>query len=121
MTLKAYEKPDQFKIYLTDIGLVTALYGFETQSSLIKNVLKGSTNSGIYENLIFDVLNINEIYTAYLKKDNSTQEIKFLIKKDCYIVPIEVKSAQEKNFSLSEFIKKFDPKIAYKLTSTNIG
>ena len=119
--LKAYEKPDQFKIYGTDIGLVTALYGFETQSALIKNVLKGAAKGGIYENLIFDILNKNGIYTAYLKKEGNTQEIEFLIEKDCSVVPIEVKSVQGNTLSLNEFIKNFNPKIAYKLTGTNVG
>lgn len=119
--LKAYEKPDQFKIYGTDIGLVTALYGFETQSALIKNVLKGAAKGGIYENLIFDILNKNGIYTAYLKKEGNTQEIEFLIEKDCSVVPIEVKSVQGNALSLNEFIKNFNPKIAYKLTGTNVG
>ncbi len=121
LPLKAYEKPDQFKVYGTDIGLVTAMYGFETQSALVQNILKGPAKGGIYENLIFDILTKLGIPTSYLKKDGNAQEIEFLIEKDCQVVPIEVKSSRGSTMSLNEFIDEFNPNVAYKFTSTNIG
>ncbi len=121
LPLKAYEKNDQFKIYGTDIGLVTALFGFETQSSLVKNILNGPAKGGIYENLIFDILNKNGIKLSYFKKDGNAQEIEFIFEKDNNVIPIEVKSKQGTNVSLNEFIKEYNPDKAYKITGTNIG
>lgn len=42
--LAAYEKPGQFKVYVTDIGLLTSLYGYETQTGLLKEILTGPAN-----------------------------------------------------------------------------
>ena len=41
LPLNAYEKPTEFKLYTTDVGLTTALYGFETQVALVKDILTG--------------------------------------------------------------------------------
>lgn len=54
--LVAYEKPEQFKVYVTDIGLLTSLYGYETQIASLKDTLTGPAKGGIYENLVFDML-----------------------------------------------------------------
>ena len=121
LPLKAYEKPNEFKIYATDIGLTTALYGFDTQTALVRDVLKGPAKGGIYENLIFDILNKKGYTLHYVKKENNTQEIEFLIEQQCAIIPIEVKSKKGETHSLNEFLKEWKPPYAYKLTNTNIG
>ncbi len=36
MPLKACETDDSFKLYTTDIGLTTSMYGFETQKALVE-------------------------------------------------------------------------------------
>ena len=121
LPLAAYEKPSEFKIYATDIGLVTAMYGFETQAALIADVLKGPAKGGIYENLIFDML-VKRGYTLhYIKRENNTQEIEFLIEQNYAVIPIEVKSKRGETHSLNEFLKEWQPPYSYKLTSTNIG
>ncbi len=121
LPLKAYEKSNEFKIYATDIGLTTALYGIETQTALVNNVLKGPAKGGIYENLIFDILNKKGYTLHYMKKENNIQEIEFLIEQKCAIIPIEVKSKRGETHSLNEFLREWNPPYAYKLTSTNIG
>ncbi len=39
LPLTGYEQNNQFKIYATDIGLATAMFGFQTQASLIRENL----------------------------------------------------------------------------------
>lgn len=121
LPLAAYEKPHEFKVYGTDIGLTTALYGFDTQVALINDKLFGPAKGGIYENLIFDMLNKRGYKLRYIKKENNTQEIEFLIEQNCAVIPIEVKSKKGETKSLNEFIKEYAPPYAYKLTSTNVG
>lgn len=121
LPLNAYEKPTEFKLYTTDVGLTTALYGFETQVALVKGILTGPAKGGIYENLIFDMLVKRGYNVHYIKKDNNTQEIEFLIEQNCAVIPIEVKSKKGETHSLNEFLKEWNPPYAYKLTSTNIG
>lgn len=121
LPLRAYEKQNEFKVYATDIGLTTALFGFETQAALVQDILKGPAKGGIYENLIFDILIKRGVNLHYIKKENSTQEIEFLIEQNCSIIPIEVKSKKGETHSLNEFLKEWNPPYSYKLTSTNIG
>lgn len=121
LPLRAYEKQNEFKVYATDIGLTTALFGFETQAALVQDILKGPAKGGIYENLIFDMLIKRGVNLHYIKKENSTQEIEFLMEQNCSIIPIEVKSKKGETHSLNEFLKEWNPPYSYKLTSTNIG
>lgn len=121
LPLRAYEKQNEFKVYATDIGLTTALFGFETQAALVQDILKGPAKGGIYENLIFDMLIKRGLDLHYVKKENSTQEIEFLMEQNCSIIPIEVKSKKGETHSLNEFLKEWNPPYSYKLTSTNIG
>lgn len=54
--LTAYEKENQYKLYTSDIGLLTAMYGFDMKKAVIDNTLKGNVKGGIYENLILDMM-----------------------------------------------------------------
>ena len=119
--LVAYEKPDQFKVYVTDIGLLTSLYGFETQTALIKDTLTGPAKGGIYENLVFDMLIKRGFSLNYFKNDKNTQEIEFLFVKDGSVITVEVKSKNGATLSLNNFIRDYAPPYAYKLVSGNLG
>lgn len=119
--LVAYEKPEQFKVYVTDIGLLTSLYGYETQTALLKDTLIGPAKGGIYENLVFDMLIKRGFSLNYFKNDSNTQEIEFIYQRDGKVIPIEVKSKNGATLSLNNFIKNYEPPFAYKLISGNIG
>jgi predicted AAA+ superfamily ATPase len=119
--LVAYEKPEQFKVYVTDIGLLTSLYGYETQVALLKDTLVGPAKGGIYENLVFDMLIKRGFPLNYYKNDKNTQEIEFIYAKDGSVIPIEVKSKNGATHSLNTFLEDFAPPYAYKLISGNIG
>lgn len=119
--LIAYEKPEQFKVYVTDIGLLTSMYGYETQIALWKDTISGPAKGGIYENLVFDMLIKRGFSLNYYKNDKNTQEIEFLYMKDGNVIPIEVKSKNGATVSLNNFITEYHPPCAYKLISGNIG
>ncbi len=119
--LVAYEKPEQFKIYMHDIGLLTSMFGHETQQAILKGNLVGPAKGGIYENLIFDMLIKRGYKLYYYKTDNSTQEIEFLITKEQSIIPVEVKSKNGATISLNNFLAEYRPPFAYKLISGNVG
>ncbi len=121
LPLASYEKPEQFKIYISDIGMLTSMYGFETQVALVKNTLIGPAKGGIYENLVFDMLTKRDIKLRYYKNDSSTQEIEFLLSTSDGVVPVEVKSKNGATVSLNTFIETYKPPRAYKLTAGNLG
>lgn len=121
MPLKAYEQPENFKVYVTDIGLATHQFGFETQSALLRKELKGHAKGGIYENLIFDILHKRGLALNYYKNGENTQEIEFVFERSGEVVPVEVKSRNGLTTSMNEFIKRYSPTLAIKLIDGNVG
>ena len=121
MPLVAYEKEEDFKIFVSDIGLLTSMFGYPTQTALYNDTLSGAAKGGIYENLIFDILIKKGKKLNYYKNQNNTQEIEFLYENESGVIPIEVKSSRGQTISLNEFIKDYNPQIAYKLITGNIG
>lgn len=121
MPLKAYEQPENFKVYVTDIGLATHQFGFETQSALLRKELKGHAKGGIYENLIFDILHKRGLTLNYYKNGENTQEIEFVFERSGEVVPVEVKSRNGLTTSMNEFIKRYSPTLAIKLIDGNVG
>lgn len=120
LPLRAYEKPDEFKVYASDIGLATHMFGFETQAALYDGRLKGPAKGGIYENLIFDMLSKRDVPLFYYKREGSTQEIEFFLEREGEAVPVEVKAKAGATPSLNTYIDQYDPSRAYKLVDGNI-
>ncbi len=119
--LNAYEKEEQYKLYLADIGLLVAMYGFEMKKAIIDDSLTGPAKGGIYENLIADML-IKRGYTLhYFRSQNGSVEIEFLITKDAQVIPIEVKANKGSTISLNEMLAREDVPYVYKLSAGNVG
>lgn len=119
--LVAYDISDQFKIYMNDTGLLTCMYGWDTQHLILTNELTGPAKGGIYENVVADILTKNGYKLFYYKPENSSQEIEFLLEKHGSVVPVEVKAGNNATVSLNKFIAKYEPNVAYKLISGNLG
>ena len=120
LPLKAYEKDNEFKVYMNDTGLLMALYGFATKQALLNNKLKGAAKGGIYENLVAQMLVQNGYSLHYYKPDDNS-ELEFVIEKDMEVVPVEVKAGNAATVSLDRFIEKFEPDMAYKVAGSNVG
>ena len=119
--LEAYASEDQYKIYFSDTGLLTAMYGFDIKAKILNNTIIGPAKGGIYENLVAEMFAKKGYKLYYYKTTDSTQEIEFLLTLDGEIVPVEVKSGNSRCVSLNKFIERFQPAIAYKLIRGNIG
>lgn len=120
LPLNAYEKDNEFKLYITDTGLLLALFGFATKQALLNGNLKGFAKGGIFENFVAETL-IKNGYTLHYYKPNDSLELEFIIEKDGEIIPIEVKAGNTPTKSLDSFIEEFAPSIGIKLISGNIG
>ncbi|MBR6669796.1 MAG: ATP-binding protein [Ruminococcus sp.] len=120
LPLKAYEKENEFKLYINDTGLLMAMFGFATKQALLNGKLKGPAKGGIYENFAAETL-IKSGYSLHYYKPDDNSELEFVIEKDGEVVPIEVKAGNTATKSLNKFIEEFEPSVAYKLISGNIG
>jgi len=118
--LNAYEKNNEFKLYIADTGLLLAMFGFETKKALLNGTLKGFAKGGIYENLVAETL-VKNGYTLHYYKPSDNSELEFIIEKDGEVIPIEVKAGNSPTKSLDSFVRDYSPSIAVKLTSGNVG
>ena len=119
--LTAYEKENQYKLYTSDIGLLTAMYGFDMKKAVIDNTLKGNVKGGIYENLILDMMSKRGYKLNYYRTDNGSIEVEFLMTKDAQVIPVEVKAGNGSTISLNTLLAKDDIPYGYKLISGNVG
>ena len=96
LPLELNKKSNLFKLFLSDIGLLTSLYGKTTQLALINN--DKSLNAGaIYENIVAQELNSHG-YKCYYFNSHKQGEVDFIIEYKDKVLPIEVKSG--KNYTI---------------------
>lgn len=119
--LKAHVKEDRFRVYLCDIGLLVAMYGYQLKIALLSDALEGPAKGGIYESLVADILAKRGEELYYYKKEDSTLEIEFILERDCKLVPVEVKARKGSTRSLNELLKMDNIERGYKLTAQNTG
>lgn len=117
--LKAYVKEDQFRVYLCDIGLLVAMYGYQMKVAILSGALEGPAKGGVYESLIADILIKRGEELYYYKKEDSSLEIEFVLERDCKPVPVEVKAKKGSTRSLNELLKLEQVEKGYKLTAQN--
>lgn len=120
LPLMANAREDEFKLYFNDTGLLCCFYGFETKLAVLNDTIMGNARGGIYENVISESL-IKRGYTLYYYKPDSLHEIEFLLEKDGAVIPVEVKAGNRATPSLNQYIEKYHPMYAYKLTNTQNG
>ncbi len=106
MPLKFYEDFDAFKLYLLDVGLLGALSQASPRLMLISNEVFTSFKGAFTENYVLEQLKtLDNLHVYYFSKDNSTQEVDFLIQTQERVLPIEVKAEENvKSKSLRQFV-----------------
>lgn len=116
--LKAYIE-NNFKIYLSDIGLLRALSKISINEIIMnKNMLY----KGVFiENYVAENL-YSKYKEIYYWSINNMYEIDFLINIDGDIIPIEVKASDNTTSrSLNYYIERYKPKYAIRLSTKNFG
>ena len=120
--LEDYAKDDFFRAYTTDLSLLIAMKDFALKQNIVENTLTANTKGGIYECAIADALYKNGYKLYFYKNDSTKKEIDFLIQKDGIIIPIEIKSGNNKAKSLISVMNKDkNIPISYKFIDGNIG
>ena len=108
MPLKFHADMDAFKLYLIDVGLLGAISETSAAQVLIGDNIFCEHSDAFTENFVLQQLkSYQNIPIYYFSKDNSTQEIDFIIQTETKIIPIEVKAEENvKSKSLSTFINQ---------------
>ncbi|MCL2068178.1 MAG: AAA family ATPase [Treponema sp.] len=120
MPLIAYQELPIFKLYMPDIGLLSARTGLSPKAYV------GSDTFTHYKGVLAEQFALQELLAAndvvpvyYWAADKNNAEIEFVIQYENEIVPVEVKSGKNvKSESLKLYKKLFSPKITIR-TSLN--
>lgn len=117
--LAGYVKEEWFKLYLSDIGLLSSMYGMLVKRQLLDDSLKGNVKGGIYENLVAGILERKGYPVRYYR--NGDSEIEFIVETEHGVVPVEVKSSTGRTLSLDRLLESGDVPYGIKLTGGNVG
>ncbi|MDY6308669.1 MAG: ATP-binding protein [Oribacterium sp.] len=117
--LRGYDNPDSFKIYLSDVGLLTNLCGLRYRDLLpdSHNIYKG----GVIENYVYQQIQIRHPELYYFKPSES-MEIDMLIDDGSDIIPVEIKAGRHRrSTSLRNYREKYKPPYAIRFSEMNFG
>ncbi len=93
--LRFYSDSNAFKLYLLDVGLLGAMTDAPAASILIGDNIFSEYKGAFTENYVLQqIATIPDRPTYYYSKDNSTQELDFIVQKDTTVYPIEVKAEE---------------------------
>lgn len=112
--LNAFNKLDQFKLFLFDTGLLKHMSGLDNKAILLKDnyQFKGPFT----ENYVLQQLRRHfESKIHYYSSKN--QEIDFILQNGIDIIPVEVKAGEDKSAaSFKNFISKYQSKVAIRFS-----
>lgn len=112
--LSAFDKLDQFKLFLFDTGLLKHMAGIDNSAILLKNdyQFKGP----LTENYLLQQLRGQfEVEPRYFSAKNS--EIDFVLQKGMEIIPVEVKGGEDKSApSFKRYVAEHHPEYALRFS-----
>ena len=115
----AYQDPSAFKLYYSDMGIMSARMGMtlEAISSKETEHFRGI----LTENYVSIALKTNGYHLFYWESDN-TAEVDFLIQKEGHVIPVECKAGNHvKAKSMMVYMEKFEPAYAIRISGRNFG
>lgn len=124
LPLKGNVEEGKFKLYYPDTGLLIAALDEEAQEDLRVNKNLGVYKGALYENFVAEAFLKQGLGLFYYKKDNSTLEEDFFVRSKSELLPVEVKSNDDRSKSLRSLIKNEnyrDIKHGIKLGDFNVG
>lgn len=124
LPLKGNIDESKYKLYYPDTGLLISALDEEAQEDLRVNKNLGVYKGALYENFVAEAFVKQGLGLFYYKKDNSTLEEDFFVRTRDELIPVEVKSNNERSKSLTALIKNenySDIKHGIKLGDFNVG
>jgi hypothetical protein len=121
MPLMAYQDFNVFKLFVLDIGLLSAMSGLDIRSLLEGNRVFEEFKGSLTEQYVLQQLITNkEITPFYWSAEKSNGEIDFVFQRGMDIVPLEVKAAENLQAkSLINYFLRYKPKNAIRTSMSD--
>ena len=119
--LKAYEDRSAFKLFLVDIGLLSAMGDIDSRTLLEGSAIFTEFKGALTEQYVFQQLNgLNEYIIYYWSAERSTAEVDFVIQHNDRFIPVEDKAEENlQSKSLKVFREKFNPALSLRLSMSD--
>jgi len=117
--LTAYKSESNFKLYLSDTGLLTSLS--QTRFNDIMQSKDLTYRGFLTENYVAQMLNTHK-HNLYYWNSSNRAELDFVLDAEDGIIPVEVKSSDNvRSKSLSVYMEKYKPVYAIRISGRNYG
>lgn len=119
--LENYKNIDSFKIFVSDTGLLCAKNNVVADDIIYNSEELFDFKGGLTENYVCTQLTCNG-YDCYTWHSGGEAEVDFVIQREGKIIPIEVKSADNRKAkSLNVYRGRFKPEYSIKTSTNNFG
>lgn len=116
MPLIAYQDTAVFKLFLVDVGLLSAMSHLDSKTLIMGDAVFTEFKGAQTEQFVMqELIAAGQDYIGYWTNEKSTAEVDFIVQKEGEIFPIEVKAetnVRAKSFKL--FCEKYHPAQAYR-------
>lgn len=108
LPLNAFENFSIFKIYLLDVGLLSAINKLTANTLIAGNEIFSTYKGALTEQYFFQQIRDKVDFVYYWSAENSRGEIDFIVQKEGKVIPIEVKAEENlRAKSLAAFVAKY--------------
>ncbi len=116
-----YEDLNSFKIYYSDVGLLTSRMSLNA-NSIIQNInISDKARGMLAESYVAEEL-MNLGFSLHYWTSGNSAEVDFVIQQEMSSIPLEVKSSNNvKSRSLQIYMKTYSPKYAIRVSTKNFG
>lgn len=120
MPLISYMDQASFKMYMLDVGLLAAKGNLPAKTILNGNAIFEEFKGALTEQFVAQELTAKGMELYYYSTENSSGEIDFVVQKEEYCIPVEVKASENlKAQSLKAYCRKYEPEIAIRTSMSN--
>ena len=120
--LENYKDIDDFKIFLSDMGLLCAQKDLRAEDVLYMEEELAEFKGGLTENYVNTQLISAGFKPYFWRNDKGTNEVDFIINLGGKLIPVEVKSGDNvHSASLKEYVKLFQPEWSIRISERNFG
>ena len=121
MPLMAYQDFNAFKLYILDVGLLSAMSGLDIKSLLEGNSVFEEFKGALTEQYVLQQLITNKDITPfYWTAEKSNGEVDFVFQSGMNIIPLEVKAAENLQAkSLKSYCLRYKPKEAIRTSMSD--
>ena len=119
--ISVYSDLASFKLYMSDVGLLTMKSGISQQTILSAGEIDNAFLGAISENYVAQTFAARR-YNLYYWTTEGKAELDFVLQKGNEIISVEVKTGtRTKSKSLAMFVDKYKPAYSIRISSKNFG